>query len=383
MAGFSAASFKSKLDRLSERAESIQTLSHWVQYHKKACKQSAQLWCEETLAASSERKLLYVYLANDIMQTSRKKGNDFIDAYGEQLPAVLAATYQGSPEAVRAKLLRLLNIWEERRVLAPDVLSRLRVAMTGTGQGGPGHVAAAPAAPAAGSPPSLAPSNLPPPPLAAGAPLSDVLAALGEPSTAPSPLEAKLAAMGDDTAASLEDLSAVADVDEMRTRQGQVRRRASSWSWSSCVVVVRRRASSCVVVVVRRRRRRRVAHARPFPIWQAASYASLLASRGEEVRAELKDRHALILVLAQAVEAQEARCVTLRASLQQNEALSARAEAARAQAAERVRCTAADGRMRSSRWQCLLVLVLLPTAAFPKYGRCSRWRRSCQWRRRR
>ena len=83
MAGFSAASFKSKLDRLSERAESIQTLSHWVQYHKKACKQSAQLWCEETLAASSERKLLYVYLANDIMQTSRKKGNDFMEARSE------------------------------------------------------------------------------------------------------------------------------------------------------------------------------------------------------------------------------------------------------------------------------------------------------------
>ena len=35
MAGFSASSFKSKLEKLSESQQSIQTLSHWVQYHKK------------------------------------------------------------------------------------------------------------------------------------------------------------------------------------------------------------------------------------------------------------------------------------------------------------------------------------------------------------
>ena len=44
MAGFSASSFKSKLEKLSESQQSIQTLSHWVQYHKKSVKESAAIW---------------------------------------------------------------------------------------------------------------------------------------------------------------------------------------------------------------------------------------------------------------------------------------------------------------------------------------------------
>ena len=73
---FTAESFKLKLSKLNESTESIQTLSHWVQYHKKACVDSAAVWAAETKALPPSRQLLYVYLANDIMQNSRRKGPD-------------------------------------------------------------------------------------------------------------------------------------------------------------------------------------------------------------------------------------------------------------------------------------------------------------------
>ena len=53
MAGFSASSFKSKLEKLSESQQSIQTLSHWVQYHKKSVKESAAIWAKQHSQSAS------------------------------------------------------------------------------------------------------------------------------------------------------------------------------------------------------------------------------------------------------------------------------------------------------------------------------------------
>lgn len=63
-------------------------------YHKKRYVESVKIWEKETFngrvfffffwkknifnIAPRERKLIYLYLANDIMQTSRKKGEEFI-----------------------------------------------------------------------------------------------------------------------------------------------------------------------------------------------------------------------------------------------------------------------------------------------------------------
>lgn len=40
---------------------------------RKSCAESAQIWAGEALRATGERQLLFLYLANDIMQTSRRK----------------------------------------------------------------------------------------------------------------------------------------------------------------------------------------------------------------------------------------------------------------------------------------------------------------------
>ena len=144
MAGFSASSFKSKLEKLSESQQSIQTLSHWVQYHKKSVKESAAIWAKEVLRGKPERRLLYVYLANDIMQNSRRKGNTFIEEFGKQLPTVMPDTFAACPEHTREKLLRLLSIWEERRVVPSSLIAELRASMNAAaarGGGGGGTAA--------------------------------------------------------------------------------------------------------------------------------------------------------------------------------------------------------------------------------------------------
>ena len=106
MTAFNADNFRGKLSRLSESSQSIQTLSGWIQYHKKHAVESAEVWAKETLVADPERQLLYIYLANDVMQHSRRKKTEQVKTFGGHMKAVLPAAYAAAPESVRSKLLR-------------------------------------------------------------------------------------------------------------------------------------------------------------------------------------------------------------------------------------------------------------------------------------
>ncbi|EOD23183.1 hypothetical protein EMIHUDRAFT_195821 [Emiliania huxleyi CCMP1516] len=110
--------FREKLSKLSESQQSIQTLSHWVAFHKANAAHAANVWADEAQrAADPHRQLLLVYLANDVMQNSRRKGTPCADAFASQMATVLPAAHAAATPTVRAKLERLLSIWEERAVM--------------------------------------------------------------------------------------------------------------------------------------------------------------------------------------------------------------------------------------------------------------------------
>ena len=132
MSGFTREAFTGKLSKLSDSQASIQTLSHWVQYHKKACTESAAAWAAETLRVPPARQLIFMYLANDILQNSRRKGPEFVKTYGPQLVTVMPKVYANASASVQGKLQRLLGIWEERQVLPSQTLADIRTRM-GTG----------------------------------------------------------------------------------------------------------------------------------------------------------------------------------------------------------------------------------------------------------
>jgi regulator of Ty1 transposition protein 103 len=112
MSAFSEGVLVEKMNKLNSTQQSIQSesghfiqvlsfkfaaLSHWIIYHKKRFKQIVHVWGQEIqkgkycsyvtvypcqfTTAQKDRKLIYLYLANDIMQTSRKKGTEFISEF--------------------------------------------------------------------------------------------------------------------------------------------------------------------------------------------------------------------------------------------------------------------------------------------------------------
>jgi regulator of Ty1 transposition protein 103 len=120
-----------KLSKLTNTQQSIQTLSHWVMYHRKRCAQSIQVWDREIYKATKERKLVFLYLANDIMQTSRKKGGEFIREFGRVLPGAIMHIYRECDLEDKKAVQRVIKIWEERKVFPTEYVDSVRKSILG------------------------------------------------------------------------------------------------------------------------------------------------------------------------------------------------------------------------------------------------------------
>lgn len=144
--GFAEA-FTSKLEALNETQQSINQLSCWLRFQHKKSQQAAQIWASSAVKAPESRQLLFVYLLNDVLQTSRRRLPELCDHFGAKMEQVLPTLYKVSTPQVRDKISRVINVWEERAVLAAPEVARLRAIMAG---------GAGPAAPGAPLPPHAA-----------------------------------------------------------------------------------------------------------------------------------------------------------------------------------------------------------------------------------
>uniref|UniRef100_A0A8C6PRE7 Regulation of nuclear pre-mRNA domain containing 1B n=1 Tax=Nothobranchius furzeri TaxID=105023 RepID=A0A8C6PRE7_NOTFU len=77
MSSFSESALEKKLSELSSSQQSVQTLSLWIIHHRKHSALIVKVWHRELKKAKSNRKLTFLYLANDVIQNSKKKGPEF------------------------------------------------------------------------------------------------------------------------------------------------------------------------------------------------------------------------------------------------------------------------------------------------------------------
>ncbi|KAI3444229.1 hypothetical protein Pfo_000894 [Paulownia fortunei] len=105
-----------KLSKLNSSQQSIESLSRWCISHRKKAKQVVETW--ETLfkSAPQEQRVSFLYLANDILQNSRRKGSEFVNEFWKVLPTTLKGVYDSGEENCRKVASRLVDIWEERKV---------------------------------------------------------------------------------------------------------------------------------------------------------------------------------------------------------------------------------------------------------------------------
>lgn len=101
-------------------------LTHWVTFHKRHCNAIVDVWHHALIEAPPERKLAFVYLANDIVQTSRKSSPEFERAFEPVVADACAHIAKEVPDAkTRASLLHTVRVWRDRGVFDPAVVRGL------------------------------------------------------------------------------------------------------------------------------------------------------------------------------------------------------------------------------------------------------------------
>ncbi|TVU34603.1 hypothetical protein EJB05_16440, partial [Eragrostis curvula] len=90
-------------------------LSHWCVFHRRYCQQVVKTWDCEFRTAPCERRISLLYLANDIMQNTRKETNGgYITEFMRVIPDALNEVFNNGdgPGRVAVKrLIRLLSVY--------------------------------------------------------------------------------------------------------------------------------------------------------------------------------------------------------------------------------------------------------------------------------
>nr|XP_018901128.1 PREDICTED: uncharacterized protein LOC109033130 isoform X1 [Bemisia tabaci] len=105
--------FEQKLLSLKDSQESISALSSWCLKHHSHHKKIVAAWLRILKRVKIEQRLTLFYLANDVIQYSKRKGYEFVESWGT---ALQKATTMVRDDKVRNKILRLFKIWDERSI---------------------------------------------------------------------------------------------------------------------------------------------------------------------------------------------------------------------------------------------------------------------------
>ncbi|KAJ6844206.1 regulation of nuclear pre-mRNA domain-containing protein 1B-like [Iris pallida] len=113
---FNSETLAEKLSKLNNSQQSIESLSSWCITHRKKAKQIVETWEKLFNSYSEEKKVSFLYLSNDILQNSRRKGSEFVNEFWKVLPGALKSVHDSSGDQGKKVVLRLVGIWDERKV---------------------------------------------------------------------------------------------------------------------------------------------------------------------------------------------------------------------------------------------------------------------------
>ncbi|KAG5245228.1 regulation of nuclear pre-mRNA domain-containing protein [Salix suchowensis] len=105
-------------------------LSRWCIHHRSKAELVVETWDKQFHNSDMLKKVPLLYLANDILQNSKRKGNEFVAEFWKALPAALKNVVEKGDDRDKNVVSRLVNIWEERTVFGSRARS-LRELMLG------------------------------------------------------------------------------------------------------------------------------------------------------------------------------------------------------------------------------------------------------------
>ncbi|EFO22068.1 hypothetical protein LOAG_06418 [Loa loa] len=132
MAGFSEAAMSRRLQTLNTTQQSVQMMSMWLLHHQKSHAETiVKVWLQEIKKETKPVRLInLLYLANDVIQNSRKHCPHFMGMFYENLePAFRHVSVHADADAVVA-MKKILRVFRERQIYSDVKVDRLTNAVT-------------------------------------------------------------------------------------------------------------------------------------------------------------------------------------------------------------------------------------------------------------
>ena len=85
-------------------------LSHWCIFHRSKAELVVATWDKQFHSSEMAQKVPLLYLANDILQNSKRKGNEFVSEFWKVLPAALKAVVEKGDDHGKNVVSRL--VWK-------------------------------------------------------------------------------------------------------------------------------------------------------------------------------------------------------------------------------------------------------------------------------
>ncbi|KAK4623536.1 UPF0400 protein [Fulvia fulva] len=123
---------RAKLAALNETQDSIVTNAQWIMFHRRHADRTAQLWLQRLQeSTSASKRLVLLYLANEVVQQSRARSKtDFLVAFEPLIGEGIALAYKGASQEVQGKLRRVSEVWKERRIFDPRIQEQIENRLT-------------------------------------------------------------------------------------------------------------------------------------------------------------------------------------------------------------------------------------------------------------
>eukprot|EP00088_Acartia_fossae_P000201 TRINITY_DN10067_c1_g1_i1.p1 TRINITY_DN10067_c1_g1~~TRINITY_DN10067_c1_g1_i1.p1 ORF type:complete len:394 (-),score=94.22 TRINITY_DN10067_c1_g1_i1:588-1721(-) len=123
MGTYSDGEFERKLNDLRDSQKEIQSISAWLVHHRAHSRSIIKVWYKNFKSIQKARKLTFMYLANDVVQNSRRKGQEYVKEFSTILMKVFHhLSSLGLEDKTKQSLGRLLHIWGERQIFEKSLL---------------------------------------------------------------------------------------------------------------------------------------------------------------------------------------------------------------------------------------------------------------------
>ena len=85
-------------------------LSQWCILHRKKANHIVETWEKYFNNSPNERRIPFLYLANDILQNSRRKGSEFVNEFWKVLARAMKSVYANGNSHGKHEVIRLVSL---------------------------------------------------------------------------------------------------------------------------------------------------------------------------------------------------------------------------------------------------------------------------------